>query len=99
MLRPSRGATKLCVDLFSDAAPDLFVLLEYGRGPGELFWIHVELAQILYRHLPPSRRQDFRAILLDSAHNTTNSRGVLADRKSTRLNSSHSCASRMPSSA
>src|SRR3546814_3615529 len=45
-------------------------------------------------HYDKTRLTEFSAVLSYAARN-----GVNADRKSTRLNSSHSCASRMPSSA
>ena len=43
--------------------------------------------------------QEFRDILKEFGHEAVSLKEVNIDRKSTRLNSSHRCTSRMPSSA
>src|SRR3546814_6781741 len=59
-----------------------------------------ERADLLDREAkPPAMSDESKAAHIRSAVGAPSRGGAQGDRKSTRLNSSHSCASRMPSSA
>src|SRR3546814_10629295 len=83
---------------FQELDPQVFERIEVYRGANALSMGGSTLGGAINAVTPTGRTAPRFEFRLDGGSFST-IRGKAADRKSTRLNSSHECASRMPSSA
>ena len=95
MERASRGRTRIIKIRVADEITDKSHVLEIGCGTGELAEMMIKKGAIVYGF-------DLNPRMVEVAEKRAGSdelKEKLTDRKSTRLNSSHTDISRMPSSA